>query len=80
MLDKKLEEAKEKCEINFSRMRTKFSRIYRDTLYEAKNKFEEILSLSCIDLGKEKEKWDYLKKEYFKIKNNINELSMKNKY
>ena len=78
MLDNKLDECKEKCEINFSRMRTKFARIYKNTLLEAKIKFEEILSLSCIDLSKiEKKKWEYLKEEYFKIKKNITKLSMK---
>ena len=52
ILDKKLDECKEKCEINFSRMRVKFDRIYKDTLLEAKNKFKEILLLSCADLSK----------------------------
>ena len=76
MLEKKLEEIKEQCEINFSRMRIKFTRIYLDTLNFAKNKFRELLSLSCVDLSKiEKEKWENLNQKYRKIKDNIKQLS-----
>ena len=79
LLVQKLDECKEKCEINFSRMRTKFARIYKDTLIETKNKFEELLSLSCVDLSKiEKKKWKILNEKYLKIENNIKKLSMKN--
>ena len=76
ILEKKLEESKEQCEINFSRMRIKFTRIYLDNLNIAKNKFRELLSLSCVDLSKiEKEKWENLNQKYKKIKDNIKQFS-----
>ena len=75
ILDEKLNESEEQCQINFSRMRIKFSRIYKDSLNETKNRFKELLLLSCIDLSKIEEKnWIKLKERYIIIKKNIIEL------
>ena len=71
-LNKKLNEYEEKFQINFTKLRIKFSRIYHSCLCESKNKFRELLSISSADLSKiEKKKWINLKKEYQKIKNDI---------
>ena len=71
-LNKKLNEYEEKFQINFTKLRIKFSRIYHSCLCESKNKFRELLSISSADLSKmEEKKWINLEKEYQKIKNEI---------
>ena len=78
-LNKRLDECEEKFQINFSRMRIKFSRIYKNSLSESKNKFKELLSLSCTDLSAiEEKKWKTLIKQYRNIKENILNLSKEN--
>ena len=47
ILEQKLEQIQKDCEINFTRMRIKFSRIYKDTLNEVKDSFRDLLVLSC---------------------------------
>lgn len=71
-LNKKLNEYEEQFQINFTKLRIKFSRIYHSSLCESKNKFRELLSISSADLSKiEEKKWINLQKEYYKIKNKI---------
>ena len=71
-LNKKLNEYEEKFQINFTKLRINFSRIYHSSLWETKNKFKELLSISSADLSKiEEQKWINLQKKYQKIKNEI---------
>ena len=76
IFDEKVEEISLKYNIEFERMRIKFTRLYRDTLNDTKNLFEDLLSVASLDLSKIEEKeWNNLKIEYFKIKDNILMLS-----
>ena len=72
ILEQKLEQIQKDCEINFTRMRIKFSRIYKDTLNQVKDSFRDLLVLSCVDLSKiEKGRWEDLKNIYKKLKDEI---------
>ena len=75
-LSKRLTECEEQFQINFSKLRIKFSRIYKTSLFETKSKFKELLALSSADLSKiEEKKWEALIKQYKKIKEKIIKLS-----
>ncbi len=78
IFDKKIEEISLKYSAEFERMRRKFSRLYKDTLNETKNLFEEFLSVASIDLSKiEEEEWNNLKANYHEIKKIIINLLSK---
>ena len=55
-LSKRLTECEEQFQINFTKLRIKFSRIYKTSLFETKNKFKELLAISSADLSKIEEK------------------------
>ena len=72
LLSEKLESCEKELNDNYSRMRIKFIRLYKDSLEETQKLFRELLSLACADLSKiEKKNWQNLKIKYQEIKNNI---------
>ena len=76
-LDIKLEEFKKEFTNNFTRMRVNISRMCKDMVNDTKNNFEELLLLSCSDLGEiEKENWEELKNTYKEIKRELIKLSI----
>ena len=77
-LDIKLKEFEEQFTFNYTRMKVNITRSYKDILNNTKNKFEELLYLSCNDLNKiEKNNWENLKKRYKAIKKELIQLSKK---
>ena len=79
-LDMKLEAFKKEFTNNFTRMRVNISRMCKDMVNNTKNNFEELLLLSCCDLGQiEKENWEELKNTYKEIKRELIKLSIESK-
>jgi hypothetical protein len=78
ILSEKLESCKSDFNDKYLIIRSKFIRLYKESLKETQKLFTELLSLACADLSKiEKEKWKNLKIKYQEIKINILLLSNK---
>ena len=72
MLINKVNKAKNEIELNYFRMKTKFSRLYKSTIKETTNLFKDLLAIACSDLSKiEQKKWIELKGKYKEAKKNI---------
>ena len=72
LLKKKLNDAKDTIQKNYLRLRTKFCRLYKSTIKETKDLFNDLLTIACSDLSQiEKETWKELKEKYKRIKDDI---------
>ena len=72
MLLKKISSSKDEIHLNYLRVKTKFCRLYKDTIYETKKLFKDLLTIACSDLSQIEQKiWIKLKKNYEEVKTSI---------
>ena len=72
ILLKKINSSRDEIQLNYLRNKTKFCRLYKNTILETKILFKDLLTVACSDLSEiEIEKWNTLKTNYEEVKTNI---------